>query len=336
MGRHEVSEISGPSGDFESANFALREFLGTLRQLQTSEEPSAVGFVLSNLAAYRGIHLTPNEESTEPEALAIFNQLIDSWIITLPKNVSAKARLSKFKIIRQTAVELFMSSFVVSLRNKAAAVNLTPFPNDEDNLALPELGRDHGLTRESSPARFSSQMAPPHGRQPIFNLPTPAQTPSLYSRAASASGLKEDPAVTRLRQYALAIKAKPDSGKSPILSQWPSAPGSDPAKYSWEMKKKAGDEDQSEDAREKRKKEEARRRRRTEQFLNQEKFGAPGPSSQPMEIIPAGSQPLIAHHGLSSQTVDDMAMTQPDRGAFGSRSVQKSRKKVKKRTAGFK
>jgi RNA polymerase I-specific transcription initiation factor RRN6 len=58
-------------------------------------------------------------------------------------------------------------------------------------------------------------------------------------------------------------------------------------------------------------------------------------SSQPI-VVPSGSQPEVTHNGFSSQTVEDIPMTQPDRGAFGSRSIQKSKKKPKKhRTAGF-
>ncbi len=180
-------------------------------------------------------------------------------------------------------------------------------------------------------------MVPFLGSQPSFNLPTPAQTPSLYSRATSASEHKEDPAISRLRQYAVSIRSKTDFGKSPILSQWPSVPGSDPANYSWAAKREAGDDGPNEAEREQRiRKEETRRRRRTEKFLNEESATPRKPVSQPMVVIPSGSQPVVAHNGFSSQTVEDFPMTQPDRGAFGSRSIKTSKKKPKKaRTAGF-
>jgi RNA polymerase I-specific transcription initiation factor RRN6 len=132
------------------------------------------------------------------------------------------------------------------------------------------------------------------------------------------------------------IKPKPDFGKSTILSQWPSNPGSDPANYSWEAKQKGAEEDQNGAEREQRnRKEEARRRKRTEKFLNQERGQTAEATSQPMVVNPSGSQPVVAHNGFSSQTVEDVPMTQPDRGAFGSRSVQKSKKAKKHRTAGF-
>jgi RNA polymerase I-specific transcription initiation factor RRN6 len=339
LNRHEISGISDPSGDIEPANSVLREFLGALRgQVQSPEESSAFEFVLSDLKACPSIQFPLDQAYNFPDPLIIYDQLIDNWMASLPLDVAYRARLSKFNIIRQATVELFLSSFAVSPRNKATDVNFAPIQSDEIDFTLPEQDKDYGTTRESSPVNFPSQVVSFPRREPHFSLPTPAQTPSLYSHATgtSASELKEDPAISRLRQYAVSIKPKPDFGKSPILSQWPSSPGSDPAKYSWEARQKASDRDPAADQSEKRnRKEQARRHRRTERFLNQDDTRMAEASSQPI-VVPSGSQPEVTHNGFSSQTVEDIPMTQPDRGAFGSRSIQKSKKKPKKhRTAGF-
>jgi RNA polymerase I-specific transcription initiation factor RRN6 len=334
--RYEISGFSGPLGEIERASSVLRELLHTLRHVQSPENPPMSEFMLSDLTSGPTMHFPLDQSSTSLDPLFICNQLIDNWMTNLPPGVSGKARLSKFNIIRQTAVELFLSSFAVSLRSKEADANIAPI-QDDDDLALLEQEKYYGTTRESSPANFASQAVSFPGHQPYFSLPTPAQTPSLYSRATSATELKEDPAISRLRQYAVSIKSKPDFGKSTILSQWPSAPGSDPSHYSWEARQKVADEDQGGEGTEKRnRKEEARRRRRTEKFLNQERDRAAEALSQPMVVIPSGSQPIVDHTSFSSQPAEDIPMTQPDRGTFGSRSVQKSKKKTKKhRTAGF-
>jgi len=335
--RHEISGLSGHSGDIEQATSTLREFLDTLYQVQITDDSSPFRFVVSDLTACPAIQFPLDQISSHPDPKMIYNQLIENWMASLPGSMSGKLRYPKFNIIRQTAVELFLSSFAVSLQNKVVDPSITSTRNVEDDQHLPELETEYGTTRESSPANFSSQIASLPERRPDLSLPTPAQTPSLYSHATSASELKEDPAVSRLRQYAISIKSRPDSGKSPILSRWPSAPGTNPADYSRETKQKAADEDQSVAEREKQKrKEEIRRRKRTERFLNQESTMATGSSTQPMVVIPSGSQPMAVHNDFSSQTVEDVPMTQPDRGAFGSRVVQKSKKKPKKsRTAGF-
>ena len=335
--RHEISKVSGHSGDIEQATSTLREFLDTLYQTQIPDDSSPFRFVISDLRSCPAIQFPLDPISNRPDPKCIYNQLISNWMASLPGNVSGKLRYQKFNIIRQTAVELFLSSFAVSLKSKVVDPIIPSTRNAEDDQLLPGLETEYGTTRESSPMNFASQVASFPGRQPDLSLPTPAQTPSLYSHATSASELKEDPAVSRLRQHAISIKSRPDSGKSPILSRWPSTPGFNPADYQWDAKQKAADEDQSVAEREKQnRKEEARRRKRTERFLNQEGTMAAGSSTQPMVVIPSGSQPMDVHNGFSSQTVEDVPMTQPDRGAFGSRVVQKGKKKAKKsRTAGF-
>jgi RNA polymerase I-specific transcription initiation factor RRN6 len=337
LNRHEIVGISGLPGDIEAAAASLRQFISALSQVHCPDETSIFSFVLSNLTTCPAIQFPLEQATKYPDPMIVFNQLIDNWMASLPRDVPSKARLSKLNILRQTAVELFLSSFAVSLRNKATDINNRPVQIGEDDLTLPELEKENGTTRESSPANFSPALAPFPQTRPDFSLPTPTQTPSLYSRATSASDYKEDPVISRLRQYVVSIKSKPDFGKSPILSRWPSKPGSDPANYSWRAKQKAAEQDQNGAGKEQRnRKEGARRRRRTEKFLNQERGQAAEASSQPMVVIPSGSQPVVANNGFSSQTVEDVSMTQPDRGASGSRSTQKSKKKAKKhRTAGF-
>jgi RNA polymerase I-specific transcription initiation factor RRN6 len=335
LNRHEISAISGLAGDLEQASSSFRNFLESLQLIQNLEENSTL--VLSDLTACPAIQFPLHQESNYPDLLRTYNQLAENWMTSLPPKVSAQARLSKFRTTRQIAVELCLSSLAVSLRSKATDVTIAPTQDDYSGAPLPELDKEEGTTRESSPANYSPQIAPFLQRERDFNLPIPAQTPSLYSHATSTSELREDPALSRLRQYAVSINSKPDFGKPPILSHWPSTPGSDPAQYSWDATQKAAGENGGVDESDKRnRKEEARRRRRTENFLKQERARAAEAVSQPMVVIPSGSQPLVTHNGFSSQTVDDVPMTQPDRGAFGSRSAQKGKKKPKKhRTAGF-
>jgi RNA polymerase I-specific transcription initiation factor RRN6 len=333
--RQEISGITGLTGDLEQASSGLRDFLKSLNLIQDPGGTSTL--ILSDLTACPAIWFPLDQASNYPDLLKIYNQLADNWIASLPLKVSAQARLSKFKIIRQIALELCLSSLAVSLRNKATNVAFATSQDADGGLALPEFDKEDGTIRESSPSNFSSQLASLPERELDLNLLTPAQTPSLYSHATSASDLREDPATSRLRQYAVSINSKPDFAKPQLLSHWPSTPGGDPAQYSWEATKRAEEEDESGGESEQRtRKDEARRRRRTEKFLRQETARAAEAISQPIVVISSGSQPIVAHNGFSSQTVDDIPMTQPDRGAFGSRSTQKDKKKPKKhRTAGF-
>jgi RNA polymerase I-specific transcription initiation factor RRN6 len=209
----------------------------------------------------------------------------------------------------------------LSLRNKAFNPSL-PAANEDI-----EEGAVHG-TRESSPATFYSAQASLSSKSNAdINFPTSTYTPSVYSNITSASGLMEDPAITRLRQYAVSIKSRPDTGKSRILSEWPTLPGVDPATYTYKGLPAESEMEDSEQESRAAKKEAARRRRRTENFVQR------STAQSSRAVSPVGSQATeLPALPFSSQPMQELPMTQPDRGAFGSR---KRKGKKKQRTACF-
>jgi RNA polymerase I-specific transcription initiation factor RRN6 len=245
---------------------------------------------------------------------------------SLPLKVSNLARLSKFKLARKVAVELCLSSIAISHRkgpshvavahSAGGGMDLTPCndgPNDSGHLISPQ------ITTNLLPEAGSS-------------LPTPSRTPSVYSQVSTnTTESLENPSISRLRQYAVSIKSQLDLGESALLAQWPSSPGADPALYSWRsMADQELDENDS-----RRRREEARRRKRTEKFLQRERMKVSQVSSQPT-LIRSGSQPELTQSAASSQVVDDVPMTQPDRGVFGARSAKTGKKKRgRRRAAGF-
>jgi RNA polymerase I-specific transcription initiation factor RRN6 len=324
----EISGFTGISGDLEQASSALREFLESLPLNEDSE--SASRLVLAVISTH--LQRSFGQESRSAGLLKVYDHLVENWITSLPLKVTGPARHSKFKIIRQVAVELSLGSLTISIQKKASDVKALPGEHSDPDLELrlQLLDQDDGTTRESSPAFYSSQLRDMSERGLDFRLPTPARTPSIYSHTTSTSEVKEDPATSRLRQYALSIKSKPDLGKVSFLSHWPSIPGIDPATYSYDsIQKAAAAEESGGESEAQGRREAARPRRRTEKFLQQSAQVAE-PSSQPM-VLRSSPEPGVSHPPLM---VDDLPMTQPDRGAFGSRPVQQS-KKQKKRTAGF-
>jgi RNA polymerase I-specific transcription initiation factor RRN6 len=245
---------------------------------------------------------------------------------SLPLQVSNLARLSKFKVARKVAVELYLSLMAVSIRNRSSQMGEAP--SIAGGVDLPPYSEDP----KDSDFLTSSQMAMSSPPEAGFSLPTPSRTPSVYSYVSNdTSELTEDPLISRLRQYAVSIKSRLDLGEPALLSQWPSAPGVDPAQYSWRSMADEGEDEF--DSR--RRRDEARRRRRTEKFLSRERTKESQASSQPTAIR-SGSQPELGQHAASSQSVSNVPMTQPDRGAFGARSSKLGKKKQgKRRAAGF-
>jgi len=260
----------------------------------------------------------------------IHEQLVEYWVSSLPITVPNPTRLAKFKAIRQLGVELSLNSLGVSVQDRTCTATgpVVRPENDEEQNDI--------TSREVSPGLLSSQAYAAPGNEIYSSLLTPSRTPSLYSHTNSAaSEMKEDPAISRLRHYTLSVKARPDLGKSTLLAHWPSQPGVDPTTYSYGAVQKAAAEESGNESEYMNHKEEARRRRRTERFLRQERTRLRGPISQDFAIIQSGSQPE-AHLGRSSQVGNELPMTQPDRGTFGSRTVTTKAKKPKKqRKAGF-
>lgn len=302
--------------------------MDTLNEDQDSEAQSSL--VVSDLTSCPAITFPSGENSTLPDLLAIYDDLVDNWMTTLPSKVTVQTRLSKHKTIRQVATELCLSSIGVALKAKDTEPPVLDEGNDAEGVGMLD-----GTGRGSSPLLFSPEMTPAASySEPALSLPSPARTPSIYSHATTTTGseLCENPAITRLRQYTVSIKSQLDPGKSKLLDNW--VVGEDPAEYLWE-EPKADDSEEENDRRTRR--EETRRRKRTQKFLNRERARAPLPVAaepQPAFLPPFGSQPDVGHLGFSSQVADELPMTQPDRGAFGSRT-QKGKKKPKRRNAGF-
>ncbi|KAH6722185.1 RNA polymerase I-specific transcription initiation factor RRN6-like protein [Leptodontidium sp. MPI-SDFR-AT-0119] len=318
--------------DLEEASPALGTFLQSLEQNQSPEDRWRL--VVKDLTLGTEFRVSDKRDSIHPDLLKIFDQLVDYWMASLPIDLPTLARHAKFKVIRQLAMDLCLNSIGISLQDKTLEKIVETVPIDDETVVPSVFSKDGRLTRESSPLMFSSQLVATQA-EPGLTLPTPTQTPSLYSQATSASGPVEDSAIARLRQYAPTTKAKPDStanSNGSVLSHWPSAQA-DPVEYSYEkaMKAWAAANTDEEDARSSRK-EKARRRRRTEEFVK-----AVEPAVSRRLTLTSGSQPEAIGKMFSSQPVSDIPMTQPDRGTFGSRPVQQVKKKPKKqRTAGFK
>ncbi|CZT06333.1 uncharacterized protein RCO7_03333 [Rhynchosporium graminicola] len=326
----EIIDATKQGDDMEEASSALRDFLNSLEEDLSSESPwrlSVNDFTIGTKLKFPG-----NRENSTPDLLQIFDHLVDVWMASLPRELPNITRHAKFKVIRQLAMVLFLNSTGISFQQRTLDKEPEIVPVDAESIGASVLSKDGRLTRDSSPFMFSSQLATMQA-EPGLTLPTP--TPSLYSQATSVSELEEDSKIARLRQWVPQLRLTSESTANTnrvILSHWPFALA-DPAKYSYEEAKKAwavANTDE-EDARSSRK-EKARRRRRTEDFVK-----AVEPAVSRRLTLTSGSQPAAVGIMFSTQPTNDVSMTQPDRGVFGSRTVQPTKKKSKKqRTAGFK
>lgn len=309
----ELSDNICPSGDLDEAAKTITEFLDFMNTFHDDEEEATVKFQLSKLTSCPGMMFSDDQSSDDvcPDLLKMYDQLVNVWVTNLPRKTPGPVRLAKARIIRKIAMELWLSSVGVSLRNKQ--LEPKPPPIAEEGLPWGTLKDIDEVSRASSPPYFGSQITSGIVENPQFSLPTP--TPSIIS---AATGI-EDPTIARLRQYAVSLEPKLEFGSatSSLISQWPAVPGADPATYSFEevQRAAAAEESGGDDIRSRR--EDARRKRKAKEFLRRDRANAAASSSQTM-AQPFGSQPT-RYNTYSSQPVNSLPMTQPSEGASGSR-----------------
>jgi RNA polymerase I-specific transcription initiation factor RRN6 len=328
----ELSQEQLMSEELGRAGPILDDFL---KSLQTDQElDTTETLALSSLNLCPGIDHSSQDHRSFSELLQVYDQVADHWMASLPSKVSNLSRLSKYKIARRVAVELCLSSIGISLCNKTAQEEQPPAPEVGD-IVLPILSKTYDLPREDSPLP-SSRATQSLSQDAGFNVPLPAQTPSLYSHGSSTSqGPTEDPAILRLRQYVTSTKSPLSFRNSPLLSVWPAFPGTDPADFAWEgLQEDPAENDDEKNPTRRRRREEARRHRKAKKFLEQETTTARQALSQPISMS-FGSQPGIHQHATSSQPGKELPMTQPDRGLFGSRAQLGVKRQKKRRAAGF-
>ncbi len=269
-----------------------------------------------------------------PDLSDVYDKLIELWVSCLPRKTPGPMRLAKERLVRAVAAELCLSSLAVFIRDKSIILPAPAELQKVTDFVLPV------RTKPDSSEILDGKLSQSSSALPMSSLPTPTATPSLPTQDSKISlqKPKEDEAIARLRGYTLSIKSLPPLGasRSAILAHWPSTPGSDPSQYSWEASRQSIAEDEGTDSDEEealaRQREQDRRRRRTEKFLKRQRVNTFDAGSQPLPAPSFGSQPDPAQHPLSSQAAD-VPMTQPDRGAFGSRQGPKGLKK--RRTMGF-
>jgi RNA polymerase I-specific transcription initiation factor RRN6 len=344
----DLADFTSFSGDIDEASSAFLEILSNLDQMEG--EDARLSATVSTVAPLIFNDNTSRfNEDAGPELSEIYDRLVEAWVSCLPSNTPGIVRLAKERQVRSIATELYLSSTIFGIRDRTARV---PEPLESEDITLPVRGKPQSMGSElSSSQLMSSQPAYVSSSATIKGLPTPDRTPSVppapYPENPQRSW--QDGAISRLRDYAISVRRQPALGpaRSSILAHWPSRPGSDPSKYSWEATRKATaaeevDDSDEEEAR-RRKREQEKRQRRTEKFLARERNKILGSGSQPVVAVPNfgfGSQRIVVpafgsdplHQPSSSQAVEDFPMTQPDRGIFGSRvGVQKAKGRGRKK-----
>ncbi|EPE27311.1 hypothetical protein GLAREA_03226 [Glarea lozoyensis ATCC 20868] len=323
---YELLNHSTFSEELDGASTALHGYIQSLQNDAMNQHEFTLTTLALTTPSLMSFPAAPSAQALLFDFLNIYDQLVTLWIADLPSQVSVPSRLQKHKMVRQIAIDLGLSSVGVSYLKSDGG------EEDVEN-STEVISRRKAQGADDDSGFFSPEMTPVPSQHSLYGGRTTTRTPSVYSHATNASSeTSEDPAISRLRKYAVTIASGPDPGRSKILSQW--TVGGDPSAFSWEDFNRASvaTESADENSRKKRR-EDLRRQKLTEKYLSRQSSRATTVEPQPLAIRTTDSQPGSRYNFSSQPESSNLPMTQPDRGAFGSRAAQKGKKK--KRAAGF-
>ncbi|KAL4959844.1 uncharacterized protein BDV14DRAFT_183936 [Aspergillus stella-maris] len=284
---------------------------------------------------YESFRSQSAQQLNAPEArklglVALYDRLVNNWLIDLPADIPGRARIMKEKFIRHFVADIVLSQII--------AVHGSEEPNSATNGSGAQSTSTSGLTfpEDSAPNKSATES----GDYAIHSQPSTTATQSTFTLGDSMlPEHSEDniPTFSVLSSYTTFSRTESSSRDATrLLDHW--KPGADPASYSL-----LSEEQQSaatiRTSRHKSKK-------RLSQAIKSLSLDAPVP---PSVSTPApamrgdwGSQPDNSQtpmiHLPSSQVTNDLPMTQVERGAFGGREATRKagiKARKKKRAAGF-
>lgn len=279
---------------------------------------------LRKIASDQALDLLDGRAQPPLTALAIYDQLLDTWVASLPGDIPVRVRQQKELLARRMAVELMLSIFRIRRsEDPSRPVDPHSVPSQDIAISLPTL-----------PSRPQPSQAP--SSQSSYPMSSISEEPVVPGSSPPAS----EP-LKRLAEHLHVDKrmeAVPPSVAG-VLTHWEI--GSDPRAYDWEAAESGLGEDaemdheQSQERREKRRRRRERLEKRQQrennmfraQTSSQPHFArsSPGPA-----VVVESSQPQAQSQ---SQTFSGLFIqSQVEAGRYGSRPAKK---KGKGRVSGF-
>ncbi|KAL5334068.1 RNA polymerase I-specific transcription initiation factor RRN6-like protein [Aspergillus crustosus] len=268
------------------------------------------------------------------DPVAIYDHLVNHWLVGLPINIPGRARITKEKAIRHFVAELVLAQIISN--QKAATAKSNTF--DDERLASNFTG---GVVGPSIPTNEQSLYEP---------LSTPidsglgsqadiiAQERSSLARDLLLPDRKASACPTFRALSSYTTFKKPDTlsrDAERSLNHW--MPGGNPAIHSLASGEfQLAARNMASERRSRKRMSQAMKRMSLESTAPL-LVSSPTPAARDWGSQPDNSHPL-AIRLQSSQITDDLPMTQVERGEFGSREAAKKggiKARKKKRAAGF-
>ncbi|CAI7627098.1 unnamed protein product [Penicillium discolor] len=320
-----IVELSGkrilPEGLDESADEVKR--LVSALVPKYGDPDAHCRYMLLPVPSSNGRYGMPAKLSAEADRdlLNTYDRMIDDWMSTLPRTIPVQTRLMKEKIIRGVAADLILSR-LIKVSTSLDSILLSRPPDPADDLAIQKANEKAAAQNKYQSSYFA-----------FLSSKTPASQSSMaksrnFGSRRDTTPIEQSkytavPVLGGLSAFITFKTPRPTPRKvTNLLSHWPV--GTNPQHYTW-------DRIEDEETRNSKARTSKNRRKKRSQTRDQ---SLPSTPAVPM-VRTWGSQPLAPPRiNINSSQPDSMAMTQMERGAFGTRTLKKPKKK-KKRAAGF-
>ncbi|KAL2803335.1 RNA polymerase I-specific transcription initiation factor RRN6-like protein [Aspergillus granulosus] len=276
-------------------------------------------------------HQVQLEKTSEFDLVAIYDRLVNRWLVNLPLNMPGRARIAKEKAIRHLVADIVLGQ-IITVRKRSEAESTTKSTN----------GKSIASSQPTNNLIAWSEATNEQSSYETIGLFTQAGNTGIPSSSGHGDFMPPNgparklPTFTALSTYTSFKSTGPISRDAErIFGHW--QPGLDPASHSLLT-------EGSQSA--------ARLKASTRKSRKKMSLSVKTRSLESSVPLPAASSPVrpakdwdsqLDYHSQptmvrSSQVTEDLPMTQIERGAFGGREAVKRsvvKAKKKKRAAGF-
>lgn len=313
--------------DIDDTAYHLTRLVSTILP-ETRNEQAPFRYMILPLNFSQVLHGMPRitDQSSSLDFIRTYDHLVEEWVTSVSHDIPRFTCVMKERVVRGIAFDLLLSRLL----------RISNEPSSKDVPQEMEATDETPITEEGPMSSQSLSMPLPSSQLPSSQMTAtgatssqgPSSNPGKESMTPSYSGLSSFTTFKPPRPMARNV--------ANLLSHWKL--GADPSSYEWQKTSHMLEE---EEARRFGGPSIPRRSRSRSRRKSQQPEGTPLPGTPIAPSIRTwGSQPADALPALpmpsSQPTVDEVPMTQMERGQFGAREARKSQKsKKKRRAAGF-
>ncbi|KAF7714709.1 Uncharacterized protein PECH_007066 [Penicillium ucsense] len=320
--------------DIDDTAHRLSEFVSALFADHSKAQSRYRYMVLPGIfsSALHGVPVPQLEADilSSTDFLSTYDRLVEEWLASIPHEIPHYTRVMKERIVRGLALEVLLSH-IIRVSNTA----VTAVTKGLDEIVEPSANDQLDVKDLTSSQIFTPTL-------PSSQLPSSQITAS----AVASSQVSSDHISKQAQAHQYTALSAFTTFKTPrpmarnvanLLSHW--EPGADPKNYDWQRISGRIDAEEVHRLGGPSLPRRSRSRRKSQQPAMSQGMSLPDTPVAPF-IRTWGSQPAdplpTAPVASSQPTLDELPMTQMERGQFGAREVKKTPKpKKKRRAAGF-